>query len=217
MAGLMSPGYLESRLAWVGLAVAVVILAGLIYAPHKAKKSAVLAGRLGVLVNAGPPPHVIADAPAARRALVGGLGLVISEFRLIGSGRAFLLTAAIVAAITAAAPDFRHTGSAAALLLLLFALSAHAGRTEARGLIAMAKLTAFAPMARRSAFIVAGASWSTLLSLPAAPQGVMDVLPLAAGTGAGAALVAIILATLTGSSFAARLVLLVLWYGYVSL
>jgi hypothetical protein len=72
-------------------------------------------------------------------------------------------------------------------------------------------------MARRSAFIVAGASWSTLLSLPAAPQGVMDVLPLAAGTGAGAALVAIILATLTGSSFAARLVLLVLWYGYVSL
>jgi len=217
MAGLMSPGYLESRLAWVGIAVAVVVVAGLIYAPHKAKKKAVLAGRLGALLNAGPPPRVVANAPAAKRALVDALGLVVSEFRLIGSGRAFLLLAALVAAITAVAPDFRHTGSTAALLLLLFALSAHAGRSEARGLVALTKVAPFAPMVRRAAFVVAGAAWTALLALPAmVRQPPLEVLPLASATGATAAMVAIVLSTLTGSSFAARLVLLVLWYGYAS-
>jgi hypothetical protein len=218
MAGLMSPGYLESRLAWIGIAIALVVFAGLIYAPHKAKKKTALTGRIGALLNAGPPPRASADAPAAKPAFAGALGLVASEFRLIGAGRAFLLLAAIVLAITFVAPDFRHTGSAAALLLLLFAFSAHAGRSEARGLITLTKVAPFAPMARRAAFVMAGAMWSTLLALPAAaPAVAMDVLPLAAATGASAAGVAILLSTLTGSSFAARLVLLVLWYGYVSM
>jgi len=71
---------------------------------------------------------------------------------------------------------------------------------------------------RRGAFVLAGALWSTMLALPAAAStSPADVLPLAASTGASAALVAIVLSTLTGSSFAARLVLLVLWYGYVSM
>ncbi|MCA8886591.1 MAG: hypothetical protein KDA35_08195 [Hyphomonadaceae bacterium] len=217
MAGLMSPGYLESRLAWVGIAVAIVAIAGLIYAPHKAKKKAVLAGRLGALLNPGPPPRVVANAPAAKRAVADALGLVWSEFRLIGSGRVFLALAAIVAIISAFA-DFRHVASPAALLLLLFALSAHAGRSEARGLVALTKVAPFAPMARRIAFVVAGALWTTLMALPgAAPAVATDVLPLAAASGAVAATVAVALSTLTGSSFAARLVLLVLWYGYVSM
>lgn len=217
MAGLMSPGYLESRLAWIGIAVALVIVAGLIYAPHKAKKKAVLAGRLGKLLNAGPPPRVFVNAPAAKRAVADAVGLVVSEFRLIGSGRVFLLLAAAVAVISAFA-DFRHVASPAALLLLLFAFSAHAGRSEARGLVALTKVAPFAPMARRVAFVIAGALWTTLLALPgAAPAVAMDVLPLAAASGAVAATVAIVLSTLTGSSFAARLVLLVLWYGYTSM
>lgn len=217
MAGLMSPGYLDSRLAWIGVAVALVVLAGLIYAPHKAKKKAVLAGRLGALLNAGAPPRVVANAPAAKPALADAVGLVVSEFRLIGAGRVFLILAAAVAVISAFA-DFRHVASPAALLLVLFALSAHAGRTEARGLVALTKVAAFAPMARRAAFVIAGALWTTLLALPAAaPAVALDVLPLAAASGAVAATVAIVLSTLTGSSFAARLVLLVLWYGYASM
>lgn len=217
MAGLTSPGYLESRLAWIGIACALVVIAGLIYTPHKAKKKAVLAGRLGALLNAGPPPRVVVNAPAAKRALVDALGLVWSEFRLIGSGRVFLAVAAVVAAMSAFT-DFRHVASPAALLLLLFALSAHAGRSEARGLVALTKVAPFAPMARRVAFVVAGALWTTLLALPgAAPAVAMDVLPLAAGSGALAAAIAIVLSTVTGSSFAARLVLLVLWYGYASM
>lgn len=217
MAGLMSPGYLESRLAWIGVALALVFVAGLIYAPHKAKKRAVLTGRLGALLNAGPPPRVVANAPAAQRAIADAVGLVIAEFRLIGAGRVFLVLAAVVALITAVAPDFRHAGSGAALLLLVFALSAHAGRSEARGLVALTKVAALAPTARRAAFIIAGSLWSTLLALPALVRHPpLETLGLASATGAVAAAVAIALSTLTGSSFAARLVLLVLWYGYVS-
>lgn len=217
MAALYSPGYLPSRLAWIGIAIALVIVAGLIYAPHKAKKKAVLAGRLGALLNAGPPPRVVRDAPAARRAMLDALGLVVAEFRLIGSGRAFLLLAGVVAVIAAVGPDFRHIGSPAALLLLLFALSAHAGRSEASGLIALTKVAPFAPTMRRVAFVIAGAGWTTLLALPALVRGSpVETLGLASATGACAALLAIVLSTLTGSSFAARLVLLVLWYGYSS-
>ncbi len=217
MAGLMSPGYLESRLAWIGVALALVVVAGLIYAPHKAKKKAVLAGRLGALLNAGPPPRVVVNAPAAKRAMADAIGLVVSEFRLISSGRVFLILAAAVA-VMSAFTDFRHAASPAALLLLLFALSAHAGRSEARGLVALTKVAPFAPMMRRVAFVIAGALWTTLLALPAAaPAVALDVLPLAAASGVIAATVAIVLSTLTGSSFAARLVLLVLWYGYASM
>lgn len=218
MAGLMSPGYVESRLAWVGIAFALVVIAGLIYAPRKVKKKAVLAGRIGALLNAGAPPRAAPNAPAASHALLGPLSLVASEFLLIGAGRIFLILACGVALISAFAPDFRHVGSAAALLLLLFAFSAHAGRSEARGLLALTKVAPTSPMMRRGAFVLAGALWSTMLALPAAAStSPADVLPLAASTGASAALVATVLSTLTGSSFAARLVLLVLWYGYVSM
>ena len=118
MAGLLSPGYLESRLAWVAIAVALVVVGGLIYVPHKAKKRAVLTGRLGALLNAGRPPRALPDAPAAKRAFASALNLVTAEFRLIGSGRAFLLLATAVGVIAAVAPDFRHASSPAALLLL---------------------------------------------------------------------------------------------------
>ena len=216
MAGLMSPGYLESRLAWVGIALAIVVVAGLIYTPHKAKKRAVLTGRLGALLTAGAPPRVVPSAPAAKRAVANALGLVVAEFRLIGSGRAFLLLAGFVAAI-AAVTDFRHMASPAALLLLLFALSSHAGRSEARGLVALTRVASLAPMARRAAFVIAGSLWSMLLALPALVRHpLVETLTLASATGACAALVAIALSALTGSSFAARLVLLVLWYGYTS-
>jgi hypothetical protein len=191
---------------------------GLIYAPHRARRKPALTGRLGKLLNAGPPPRVIADAPAARPAFAGALSLAAAEFRLIGSGRAFLLLAAAVAAVAAMAPDFRHAASPAALLLLAFALSAHAGRSEARGLVTLTKIAPFAPMARRAAFVIAGAAWSTLLALPALVRHPpVETLSLASATGATAALAAIALSALTGSAFAARLVLLILWYGYASM
>ena len=105
----------------------------------------------------------------------------------------------------------------AALLLLVFALSAQAGRCEARGLLKLTATTATLPMLRRAAFVVAGLAWSLLLALPAAiVRGSGEPLLLALTTGAAASVTAITLAALTGSSFAPRVVLLIAWYVYFS-
>ncbi|HVV33014.1 MAG TPA: hypothetical protein VHC73_07285 [Vitreimonas sp.] len=216
MGALLSPGYIESRLAWTAIAVVVAMLAGLIYKQHRPRRSAGKPGRLTAWLHAGPPPRVIANAPAARGVALPWLNLIVAEFRLIGSGRVFLFLAAAVAVFSYFG-DFRHAASPAALLLLVFALSAHAGRSETRGLLALTRTAPLAPMLRRAAFVTAGAAWTTLLALPAlarAPN--LQTLELAAATGAIAALTATTLATISGSSFAPRLVLLVMWYAYFS-
>ncbi len=216
MAGLLSPGYIESRFAWIGVAVAIAIVAGLIYLPHRPRRTRSLGGRIGKLLNAGAPPKAIAHAQAAKPSFAPLADLAIAELRLIGAGRLFLGMAVLVAAASWFA-DFRHGASPAGLLLLVFALSAHAGRSEARGLIALTRTAPIAPMLRRIVFVIAGAAWSTLLALPALVRaGTLQNWELAAGTGGVAALVAITLASVTGSGFAPRLVLLVLWYGYAS-
>ena len=128
----------------------------------------------------------------------------------------FLLLAA-AAAFAGLSGDYRHIGSPAALLLLVFALSAHAGRCEARGLLSLTATTATPPMLRRAAFAVAGLAWSLLLALPAAiVRGSGEPLLLALTTGAAASAAAMTLAALTGSSFAPRVVLLIAWYVYFS-
>jgi hypothetical protein len=72
-------------------------------------------------------------------------------------------------------------------------------------------------MMRRVAFLLAGLGWSLLLAIPAvvahlSPQPLL----LALATGAAASLISIGLATISRSAFAPRLVLLILWYGYLS-
>ena len=101
--------------------------------------------------------------------------------------------------------------------MLVFALSSHAGRSEARGLVSLTKVAAHGPILRRWAFVIAGLAWSVLFGLPALlHRPPLEVMALAAGTGAVAAAVAIVLSALTGSAFAARLVLLTVWYAYLS-
>ncbi|UPT61354.1 MAG: hypothetical protein M0D54_13035 [Hyphomonadaceae bacterium JAD_PAG50586_4] len=183
-AGLFSDGYLLSRLAWAGIALALVAVAGLIYAPHRPRKRGALGGRLGALLNAGPPPRVEAYAPPAPRAFADALGLVAAEFRLIGAGRVF---AVLAIAAMAMAALVNERGNAGALLLLAFAFSAHAGRSEARGLVALTKVAAFAPMARRVAFVAAGTLWALVLNAPAllrAPT--LENFGVTAATGVGA-------------------------------
>ncbi len=216
MAGLTSPGYIESRLLWIVIAVALVVIAGLIYKPHRVKRRILSARWLTALLQPGPPPRADPNAPPARRALAGAFNVMTAEFRLIGAGRVFLALAAIAAALSYFA-DFRQVASPAALLILVFALSAHAGRSEARGLLALTRVASVAPIARRAAFVIAGSAWSVFMAAPAlARVPSLETLATAGLTGAIAAATASLLATISGSSFAPRLVLLVLWYGYSS-
>ena len=141
-AGLEAEGYMASRALWAAIAVALAALSGLIYRPHTPPKRMKAQGWLSRLLAAGPPPIANAGAPPARAIAAPWSGLIVAEGRLIGAGKLFLLLA-VGAAVAGIFGDYRHFGSPAALLLLVFALSAHAGRSEARGLL---KLTATAAL-----------------------------------------------------------------------
>ena len=216
MAGLLSPGYIPSRLAWAAIAVALAAFAGLLYRPHRSAKRrwyATLADRL----TAQPvPPRANPNAPPASAARVPLLELLRAEFTLIGGGRLLLLLG-LGAAIAGLAADYRHVGSAAANLWLIFALTAHAGRTEPKGLRALTMTTALSPTLRRAAFVAAGMVWALAMALPGALWNADAArLPLALATGGVVALVSMALSAVSGSGFAARMLLLVVWYGYLS-
>jgi len=215
MGGLLSEGYVASRFAWAALAIALAALAGLAYRPHRPRKDRRRTGALARLLAPGAPPAARRDAPAAGPARFALPALVASEFRLIAEGRLWLLLALLVAA-AGYFVDFRLVASPAALLLLIFGLTAHAGRSEQPGLLALTRTAPFSPMIRRLAFVAAGLGWSLLLALPAVAAGGIQPLVLALATGGAASAAAILLGAWTRSAFAPRLLLLIAWYLYLS-
>jgi len=219
MAGLLSPGYVESRLAWAGIAVALAGFAGLVYTPHRPRKRRSRGRLLAKLLEPGRPKAAQSDAPPAKLSKIPFAGVVATEFRLIAQGRLWLLLGLVVAAIGAFA-DFRTIASPAALLLLIFGLTAHAGASEQPRLLALVRTMTISPLQRRLGFVIAGTAWSLALTAPAivkaASGGAYEALWLSLGTGAAAAIAAIVLGAWTRSAFAPRLVLLVAWYMYLS-
>ncbi len=215
MSGLLSPGSLPSRLVWLAAAVAVAAVAGLVHRAHTAKRRR-QAGRLTRWLEPGAPPAAGGEASQSGASRSPALGLILSEARLIGSGRLFGVLAG-GAALLGLVGDYRHIGSPAGLLLLAFALSAHGGRMEAVGLRSLGGTARLGPWARRAAFVAAGTGWSLLLAMPAAlVTTAAEPLRVAVLTAGAASLTAIALAALTGSGFLPRLVLLIAWYGYFS-
>jgi hypothetical protein len=219
MAGLLSDGYVESRLAWAAIAVAVAAFAGAVYMPHRPRRRRSRAQVLTKLLEPGRPKPALPDCPAAELSLHPFAGLVAAEFRLIAQGRLWLLLALGVTTVSAVA-DFRTIASPAALLLLTFGLTAHAGESEQPKLLALARTMTVSPMRRRVAFVLAGTAWSVALTAPAmvkaASAGAFQELLLSLGTGSAAATAAMLLGAWTRSAFAPRLVLLVAWYMYLS-
>ncbi|WP_114521444.1 hypothetical protein [Altererythrobacter sp. ZODW24] len=212
--GIAAEGYIASRLIWIGIAFAVAALAGLLYRPHRSKARKQRFKWLGKLSLAKLLPAAQPLDSAAPRAAIPLLGLLLTEMRLIASGPLFPLLA-VAAALAGLAPDFRHIGSPAGLLLLVFALSAHAGRTEARGLVSLTETTATPSWLRRAVFVAAGTILSVLMALPAiVVSASIYPLTLAVVTGAVASVLAIGLAAMSGSPFVVRLVLIIIWYGY---
>lgn len=212
MAGLLSPGYLPSRLAWAGIALAVVFVAGLIHRSRRVRNRPSLGARAGKLLEAGPAPAAEAEVSAAGRSTLPAFNLLAAEFRLIGAGHLFKLLAVAVG-LAGIVADVMPPMS----LLLVFALTAHAGRCENAGLRALTRTAPGNAWARRTAFVAAGTAWAALIALPHA---LVQLDPIGLGTAAGvggiAAAAAIALAALSGSSFAPRLVLLIAWYAYTA-
>lgn len=215
MSGLLSEGYVASRFAWAAMAVLTAALAGLAYRPHRPRKERRRTGPLARLLAPGAPPAPVHDTAPAGFARLPLPNLVWAEARLIAEGRLWLLLAALIAA-AGFFLDYRRIASPAALLLLIFGLTAHAGRSEQPGLLALTRTAPYRPMLRRAAFVAAGLGWSLLLALPGIVTHGLQPLILASATGAAVALAAVLLGAWTHSAFAPRLVLLIAWYMYLS-
>jgi hypothetical protein len=221
MAGILAPGYLPARLTWLFIAALLPLAAGLIYTPHVAGKTRKTDGLIHRLTQPGRAPPADPNARAARPSLAPWLNLLAAEVRLIASGRVMRL---MMLAVTLAAwfVPYAQAAGPAAMLLLVFATTAHAGRSEQKGLLALTATGAETPWARRLAFVVAG----TILALAMGGAGIDRALTAATPDtgpliqalimGAGTSAAAIGLAALTRSATAPRLVLLIAWYMYLS-
>jgi hypothetical protein len=216
MAGLFSPGYIAARLAWAAIAVAIVVVAGLVYRPHRATQRQLAPGRLARWTSAGPPPAVAAVPVVPKHIAVPLLGLIVAEARLILAGRLNRLLALGALALAVLHPDFRHVASPAALLLMVFAFSAQAGRSEARGLLRLTATAPQSPMLRRVAFVIAGSVLALGFALPGLLHAAPAVVFTAFAVGSAAAVIAMALAMLSGSAFAGRALLCIVWYVYLS-
>lgn len=219
MSGIESEGYIASRLSWAGIAVLIAALAGLVYTRHRPRIRRQRWRWIARLSSPGAPKPANVGALPAGRGKGPVLSLVVTEMRLIAGGRVWLLLAAVAAA-SGLFSDFRSITSPAAMLLLAFGLSAHIGRSERSNLLALTRTAALAPTARRAAFVVAGIAWALLIGAPGIVRGAVagSLVPLELSliTGAVAAAVALVLGMMARSPFAPRLVLLILWYGYLS-
>ncbi len=106
------------------------------------------------------------------------------------------------------------------MLLLVFATTAHAGRSEQKGLLALTTTAALTPTARRIAFVAAGTALALVMAAPAATRGLTAgdprILLEAAAVGAATSGTAVTLGALTRSATAPRLVLLIAWYMYLN-
>lgn len=215
-AGLGAAGYGASRLIWLGLGILAAVLAGLANRPVTPRNRREPLARVAAWQARLPRIRPSVSNMTAKVSSWPVVTLVATELRLIARGLTFKVLAA-AAAVAGLFGEFRHLGSPAGLLLLVFALSAHAGRSEAKGLLALTATTRTPPFVRRLCFVVAGMGWSSLIAVPRAVlDGAWAPLLLGAATGAATALLAVCLAWPTKSAFTSRMVLLILWYAYFS-
>ena len=218
MSGIMADGYLASRLTWLAIAALVPLVAGLIYAPHPAGKSRRTAPWLKILEPARARPADPGARPA-RAGIAPAVALVVAEARLMAGNRKGLLAMALVAAVGLFTP-YATVAGPAAMLLLVFVTTAHAGRSEQKGLLALTAITALPPTARRIAFVLAGTALALVMAAPTGLRHLMAgdarILFEAAAVGAATSATAISLGALTRSATAPRLVLLIAWYMYLN-
>ena len=218
--GLHADGYVASRVLWALLAIATTVIAGLAYRPHLARRSS-RRRRLAVwLDRPAPLPALTSPVRSARAAVMPFWGVVAAEFRLIGRGRVWRC-AALLVALASGVVDYRHAAGPAALLLLVFGVTAQIGRAEQPKLLALTGTMSWSPSARRAAFVMAAVGWAIAMAMPAIVLGLCRgqaaPLLLAVATAGSGAICAALLGALTRGAFAPRLVLLIGWYVWLSI
>ena len=216
---LTSGMYLQARVFWLAVAAGIAMLAGLIWGPLKARKPKLKKGE--IIHTARPSISETAFTPP--RPVVSGsknyVSVIISEIKLILKSKAWLICL-VVTAIMGGVLPFRTLAGPAILLALIFPLTEASSRWQAKTTGQLLDTLGTDKTQRTallfiSAVIVAGAvlipaiirifltgelQWLSHIGLMIFA---MPAFIIAAGT-------------LTRSAVAGRLIMLIIWYIYLS-
>jgi hypothetical protein len=215
---MLAGDYIASRIFWLIMGALLAALGGLIYQSplQKAAKKPGLIGRY--FSPAAKPVTVNMSAPAASNAHWPWLSLFSNRAKSIMFGRVGLSVGMLIALSGLFLP-FDKVVSPAALLLLILGSTTHLARDDARGMMPLLSTLSTPPWARRMIDGLTIIALSIGMAVPAQVRaGTSDSNPLliAVITGAVVAGVSVGLGAATRSAFAARLLLLIGWYGYIS-
>ncbi|MEO0420704.1 MAG: hypothetical protein AAF184_00085 [Pseudomonadota bacterium] len=211
LAGTLSVAFIASRVAWLGLAASVALVAGLLAAPQRV--------RAGTDAPASPGPistQQIAYAPACAATLIP-VHLLSSHWRLL-LRPTWYAAALIAVALGGWVLPYREVVGPTLLLLTIFPISAAAARWEGGDLPPFLDTTLVAAQGGRISFLLAALLLGGVLQLPAllsaVATGSARLLPHMAGIAIGVAVFSLLGAVLTRGAVAARLLLLIAWYAY---
>ena len=220
--GVTDGAYVMSRLFWLGLAAGLAAFAGLIWSPMKQRKSAM---RKAEATNAAAQSRIpISDigfvAPPAVQAGTLGLAKVVrSNILLLLRSKAWFICLCLTAIAGAVLP-FREMAGPAILLALIFPLTDESARWEAPTTGQLLATMGAERGNRMLSLFIASVLVAGAVLLPAAIRAIMvgdaAAFPHMAIIAFGAPAVAIMLGSLTRSAVAGRLILLIIWYVYLS-
>ncbi len=211
--GVLAQHFLASRVVWIGLSGLLALGAGLIFAPHRPAKARHR--------PAADQKRMVAIAPAmpARTAALPFMNQIVSDARLILSSHVSLALLG-AAALLGAFATFRSIAGPMIFLALIFPVAAAGARWQGRMMTPLLASTGSGVFMRSLTFFVAAALVGFAAFAPATvsaiaqnhPRAVLHAVAISVATAAAA----IGLGVMTKSAVPARLVLLAVWYGYLS-
>lgn len=213
MAGVLNPEFLTSRLFWVFVSAAFALLSGLLFKPRKIGWSKPIPIRGRAAFTQSRITATTTQAPAL-------ISKLVSEWRQILRPHWFAGLLLIVGLAGAILP-FRGQVGPAIALLLIFPLTAHGARWRAKEMTRLTNLAPTSALEQLGLRLAAAVSLSTALCLPALGRmlsiGVTTELLDSLAIGVGLPVIAIAMGHVTRGPVAGRLILLILWYGYLNI
>lgn len=214
--------YLSARLVWLSVSMGLVVFAGVIWGPMKTRRPKLdkRAAKFAAI------PHLsISDIPfrapviAASSGAINIPAVIFSEMKLILKSKIWLIFLCAAAIIGAALP-FRTVAGPAILLALIFPLTDASSRWQAKSLGQYLETLGTNNGLRTALLYVASVSIAIAAILPAVVRAVsvgeFQWLPHMAMIAFAAPALIIAAGRITRSAVAGRMIMLIIWYVYLS-
>ncbi|MEM8616671.1 MAG: hypothetical protein AAGF20_07020 [Pseudomonadota bacterium] len=219
--GVTDISYVSARLAWLGLAAALALFAGMVWAPvkvrsPKAAKTSINQSALAAAsipnIPFNPPQTVPSGAPRV-------VAVILSEVRLMLAARIWVLVL-LGAGVAGAVLPFRSAAGPLLMFCLIFPIADASARWQGRTTEHLLDTLGPQRISRSLILFFAAVFVAAVITMPAAFRAVLQgeghwLTHMAAISIAMPGLL-VLLGTITKSAVTGRLVMLIIWYVYLS-